>query len=60
MYVCLPHVTEILKGREQVLFIFVFTIPGTGPGTKWALNNYLWNELTAILGVAFQILLDCS
>lgn len=52
--------TELLKGREQVLFIFVFKIPGIGPGTKWALNNYLWTELTAILGVAFQTLLDYS
>lgn len=57
---CLPHVTELLKVKEHVLFIFVFTIPGTGPGTKWALNNYLWNELMAGLGVAFQTVLDCS
>lgn len=48
---CLPHVTELLEVREQVLFISIFTIPGAGPGTKWALSNYLWNELMATLGL---------
>lgn len=46
---CLPHVTELPKGREHVLLIFVLTIPGTGPGTKWEFNHYLWKELTAVL-----------